>query len=198
MLSYEMLTEIRGRCDSLIAFNELNSSDRIEIFLAQISHIEDIVKKSCGEIIVSLNVDVMCGYYIVKDPSLKDRISKLRDFIRLEISEEFEFLAGSHDDAIIRELSSICPLWLDDFGCGNTNLSYLSEVCFEMVKVDKILLWRYEKAPYAFEYLVNTIGQYCTGVIIEGVNSINNEKICNNINASGKQGFLWSSKENLK
>lgn len=83
------------------------------------------------------------------DPSLPAQLSSVMQkygiepkFINLEITETASIDGGELLDANMKRLRSLgCHFSMDDFGTGYSNLSQMAKVHFELVKLDKSLIW---------------------------------------------------------
>lgn len=83
------------------------------------------------------------------DPSLPAQLSSVMQkygiepkFINLEITETASIEGGELLDTNMKSLRSIgCHFSMDDFGTGYSNLSQMAKVHFELVKLDKSLIW---------------------------------------------------------
>lgn len=83
------------------------------------------------------------------DPSLPGQLSEVMErygiepkFINLEITETASIDGGEMLNANMKSLRSIgCHFSMDDFGTGYSNLAQMAAVHFELVKLDKSLIW---------------------------------------------------------
>lgn len=83
------------------------------------------------------------------DPSLPAQLSSIMQkygiipkFFNLEITETASINGGELLDENMRRLRSLgCHFSMDDFGTGYSNLSQMARVRFELVKLDKSLIW---------------------------------------------------------
>ena len=83
------------------------------------------------------------------DPSLPGQLSEVMEkygiepkFINLEITETASIDGGELLDLNMKRLRSLgCHFSMDDFGTGYSNLAQMAKVHFELVKLDKSLIW---------------------------------------------------------
>ena len=116
----------------------------------------------------TVNVDTVQARVCVFDRDIIQLLDKL-DFIRLEISENFEGLELGINHAVLKTLLNVgYRLFLDDLGSGNANAAALSTGCYEAVKLDRAF-YRHEVQKPTFNILMKNIMKYCPYVIVEGV-----------------------------
>lgn len=87
------------------------------------------------------------------------------------------------------------PLWLDDFGTGMANFSALSEVSYDYIKVARDLFVMLRKTPEGrnlFTLLLQLMNRYCRGVIVEGVETLEEWRDVQNSPAFAAQGYFLS------
>lgn len=83
------------------------------------------------------------------DPSLPEQLAGVMEayginpkFINLEITETASIDGGDLLDMNMQQLRKLgCHFSMDDFGTGYSNLSQMAKVRFELVKLDKSLIW---------------------------------------------------------
>ncbi|PWU32259.1 cyclic-guanylate-specific phosphodiesterase, partial [Enterobacter hormaechei] len=87
------------------------------------------------------------------------------------------------------------PLWLDDFGTGMANFSALSEVRYDYIKVARDLFIMLRQTPEGrnlFTMLLQLMNRYCQGVIVEGVETLEEWRDVQNSPAAAAQGYFLS------
>lgn len=85
----------------------------------------------------TVNVDTLQARLCVFDREIIELLDKL-EFIRLEISEDFEGLEKGIEHPILRTLLNVgYRLFLDDLGSGRANLAALTTGCYEAVKIGR-------------------------------------------------------------
>ena len=119
-----------------------------------------------------------------------------KNFINFEITEsvsanDYELLAD-----VIRELKSNGFLFsMDDYGTGYSNMHTLFSLDFDIVKIDKSILWDAEKSEIGqiiLENCVHMIRQMKRKILVEGVET---ESQINRLKALGVdylQGYYFS------
>lgn len=116
------------------------------------------------------------------DPSLPAQLSSVMQkygieprFINLEITETASIDGGELLDANMKRLRSLgCHFSMDDFGTGYSNLSKMAKVHFELVKLDKSLIWpafgeKPEEAMVILNSCIAMILQLGAHIVAEGV-----------------------------
>lgn len=101
------------------------------------------MKPWCADhgILVSLNVTRSLAILLLNDSGMQKQMINLAPYVRLEINEYFLPPGDSVlSDPFLQGLIALAPLWVDDFGAGNTGLSWLMSGMFESVKIDRKLI----------------------------------------------------------
>lgn len=115
------------------------------------------------------------------------------DFIRLEISENFEGLELGINHPVLKTLINVgYRLFLDDLGSGNANAAALATGCYEAVKLDRAF-YRQEVQKPTFNVLMKNIIKYCPYVIVEGVEQRQELPVLRDAGVSAVQGYLYRS-----
>ncbi|KNC11155.1 c-di-GMP phosphodiesterase [Klebsiella sp. RIT-PI-d] len=123
-----------------------------------------------NQVLASVNVDGPTLLAIRQDKALMATINSL-PWLRLELVEHVRLPVDS-------SFASFCefgPLWLDDFGTGMANFSALSEVRYDYIKVARDLFIMLRTTPEGrnlFTLLLELMNRYCQGVIVEGVETL--------------------------
>lgn len=85
----------------------------------------------------TINVDTVQARLCVFDRDIIQLLDKL-EFVRLEISEDFEGLEKGIEHPILKTLLNVgYRLFLDDLGSGRANVAALTTGCYEAVKLDR-------------------------------------------------------------
>ncbi|MCU6335008.1 EAL domain-containing protein [Enterobacter quasiroggenkampii] len=115
------------------------------------------------------------------------------DFIRLEISENFEGLEMGINHPVLKTLLNVgYRLFLDDLGSGNANVAALATGCYEAVKLDRAF-YRHEVQKPTFNILMKNIMKYCPYVILEGVEQRQELTVLRDAGVTAVQGYLYRS-----
>ena len=116
--------------------------------------------------------------------------------LKLEITESE---CMDNPDETIRKMLSLynigIELFIDDFGTGQSSLSYLKRIPAKTLKIDKVFVDELVKSDSEREYLSNIIGLVKSRnkkVIIEGVSSKEQAELLYIMNCDRMQGFYFS------
>lgn len=126
-----------------------------------------------------------CSHYNLKPSS-----------INLEITESAAI--NSHDTFLqtIKDLHSAgFTFSLDDYGTGYSNASYIFSMDFDIIKIDKTILWEAEKSESALIILQNTvrmIKELNKKILVEGVETKSQKDLMVQMGADYLQGFYFS------
>lgn len=86
-------------------------------------------------------------------------------------------------------------MWLDDFGTGMANFSALSEVRYDYIKVARelfVMLRQSAEGRNLFILLLQLMNRYCRGVIVEGVETLEEWRDVQRSPAFAAQGYFLS------
>ncbi|HDC4406029.1 TPA: EAL domain-containing protein [Enterobacter cloacae] len=145
----------------------------------------------------TVNVDTLQARLCVFDREIIELLDKL-EFIRLEISEDFEGLELGSEHPVLRTLFNVgYRLFLDDLGSGRTNLAALITGCYEAVKIDRAFYHQEVQKP-TFNVLIKNIKKYCPYVIVEGVEQRQELPVLHDAGVTAVQGYLYRSVNFLK
>jgi len=179
-----------------IFFEQASLSVLLEVFRWQLAALKQIYAWCvCRGITVSLNITRALAKCLLNEPALQNTIRALAPRVRLEISEYF-FPDGADPqrDWLLPVLRELAPLWLDDYGAGNTACSWLVSGVFEFVKVDRHFIQALVKHPEGGRVLkkICTLSAEAGGrVIAEGVCSEALHAFACNNGVAACQGWLW-------
>lgn len=119
--------------------------------------------------------------------------------INLEITEtaavEYKDILKTNMQAL-RELG--CSFSMDDFGTGYSNLSQIDEVSYDLIKIDKSLIWPCfgdndtEKSKVLLENVIQLITKMGIKIVAEGVETNEQADYLKNIGVDYFQGYLYS------
>ena len=145
----------------------------------------------------TVNVDTEQARLCVFDRDIIQLLDKM-DFIRLEISENFEGLEMGIEHPILRTMLNVgYRLFLDDLGSGSSNVKALITGCYEAVKLDRAF-YRQEVQKPTFNVLMKNIMKYCPYVIVEGVEQRQELPVLRDAGVTAVQGYLYRSVNFLK
>lgn len=118
--------------------------------------------------------------------------------INLEITETIsanEAEKETVNDCIDRMRKKGFTFSLDDYGSGCANASYLAEMPFDFVKIDKGILWKAmgnDGFRAVLESIVRLLGVLGRGCIVEGVENVEMEQMLTSLGCGLFQGYLYS------
>lgn len=149
----------------------------------------------------SINVNLSVQQCV--QPGFVDHVAALvresgadRSQISFEITESVE--AGDYSvlKAVIREFKQQgFQIYMDDFGTGYSNVSGLFSMDFDVIKIDKSILWSAEKSEYGLVILSNNVRmlrQMHLGVLVEGVETREQIDLLSKLGVDYLQGFYFS------
>ncbi|ELY4576831.1 EAL domain-containing protein [Cronobacter sakazakii] len=140
----------------------------------------------------TVNIDTVQARLCVFDRDIIQLLNKL-EFVRLEISEDFEGLEKGVEHPILRTLLNVgYRLFLDDLGSGRANVAALTTGCYEAVKLDRAF-YRQEVQKPTFNVLMKNIMKYCPCVIVEGVEQRKELPVLQDAGITAIQGYLYRS-----
>ncbi len=121
--------------------------------------------------------------------------------INLEITESTAITSGYMLKRNMEDLKKIgCTFSMDDFGTGYSNLSKIATVDFELIKIDKSLLWPafdqknpdQKNAKIILDNMLTMISQLGKETVIEGVETNEQFEYLEKMGATYIQGYYFS------
>ena len=143
-----------------------------------------------NKVLASVNVDAPTLLEMRQDRILRTMIDTL-PWLRFELVEHMPL----PQDSTVASLCEFGPLWLDDFGTGMANFSALNEVRYDYIKVARDLFIMRRKTPEGrklFILLLELMNRYCEGVIVEGVETLEEWREVQQSPAHAAQGYFLS------
>ncbi|AWW25489.1 hypothetical protein DOZ58_01825 [Acetobacterium sp. KB-1] len=123
-------------------------------------------------------------------------------FINLEITETAFVESGEMLRENMLKLRQMgCSFSMDDFGTGYSNLSRMAEVVYDLVKLDKSLIWpcfdqensgKNSKATAILENIIKLLLQLNVKIVAEGVETKEMATYLNNLGVTHLQGYYYS------
>ncbi|MCU6667399.1 cyclic-guanylate-specific phosphodiesterase [Enterobacteriaceae bacterium H4N4] len=162
--------------------------DVLEEQLIMLGARQDFFKTS--GILASVNVDGPTLLAMRQDEGLQKMTEQL-PWLRFELVEHVSL----PQDSSFATMCEFGPLWLDDFGTGMANFSALSEVRYDYIKVARDLFIMLRQTPEGqnlFTLLLQLMNRYCQGVIVEGVETLEEWRDVQNSPAAAAQGYFLS------
>ena len=134
--------------------------------------------KACGKTLIPISVNVsrahlLSGDFVEKLIKLVSKYDIERKYLCLEITESMFAGTGQNGYHIIQELHEKgFNIYLDDFGTAYSNLNSLSEINFDVIKIDKSLvdnIHKSDKALTIFKSVVSMSKALGLKILVEGV-----------------------------
>ena len=149
----------------------------------------------------TLNVNLSMIQCMQKD--FVDRINQIVDSYKVDkhmITFEITESVGADDykklGEIITELkSSGYQFAMDDYGTGYSNIQSIFSLDFDVVKIDKSILWAAEKGDLGMTILTNSINmirQMKKKIVVEGVETESQIHLLEDLGVDYQQGFYFS------
>jgi len=148
---------------------------------------------------ISVNLSVIQCMQVGFTAHVKDTVGKYNvspDLLTFEITEsvaagDYEFLSRMVD----RLKQSGYHFAMDDYGTGYSNMHSLLALDFDVVKIDKSVLWDAEKSPtgmVVLESSVNMMRNVGRSVLVEGVESESQVNTLRRLGVDYYQGFYFA------
>ena len=197
LLGCELLTRFHSEdlpvLNSKYYIMAMDAEGKRELLIRQLQAIE--VRASWfrdNRLYCTVNIDTMQARLCVFDREVIQLLDKL-DYVRLEISENFEGLEQGINHPILKTLLNVgYRVFLDDLGSGRANVAALTTGCYEAVKIDRAF-YRQEIQKPTFSVLMKNIMQYCPYVIVEGVEQQKELSVLRDSGVTAVQGYLYRS-----
>ncbi len=137
---------------------------------------------------------------LMKSLLMKYNISP--DSVNLEITESIAVTSGYMLKKNMEELKKFgCSFSMDDFGTGYSNLSRIARADFEMIKIDKSLLWPCFKengtegtrnAKILLENMISMLIKMGRKIVVEGIETKDQFDYLSSLGITYAQGFYFS------
>lgn len=118
--------------------------------------------------------------------------------INMEITETAD-VSGEEKKAIDETIAYLrgkgFTFSLDDYGSGYATASYFAEMPFQIVKIDKMILWnamKRKKFRAVLEYSVSLIKAFERECVVEGVETVEMAQLLTSLGCDYFQGYLYS------
>lgn len=194
---YELLTEVYSlsackKINPRAFFDSICFENISAITIAQLrllGKLAPLFRKQ--KILVSLNLNAKALNLAIEDPKIKNNIYSYRDFLRIEVDEEF-YLSIKYNT--LQDIAKLCPLWLDDYGRGDykRQLDFLE--LFEVIKLDRYFInsiISFPSGKMLIKDIYNNFAKSNISILAEGVDSYD---LMFSLKQSGInlfQGWLW-------
>ena len=137
---------------------------------------------------------------LMKSLLMKHNISP--DCVNLEITESIAVTSGYMLQKNMDELRKFgCSFSMDDFGTGYSNLSRIAKADFEMIKIDKSLLWPCfnkeetegtKNAKILLENMIGMLLKMGREIVVEGIETKEQFDYLEGLGITYAQGFYFS------
>ncbi len=118
------------------------------------------------------------------------------DCIKYEITESISAPNQAIVHSMMQQMNAIgSEFYLDDYGTGFSTATYLIELPFSVVKVDKSILWqatKNEDAMLILKNIIHMIKDLKKGCLVEGVETEEMEVILRGMGCDYYQGYYFS------
>ena len=84
---------------------------------------------------------------------------------------------------------------IDDYGSGYSNLDYINHMPFNIIKIDKFIVWdafQNIKAGITLEYTIRMLNALSYNIVAEGVETAEQKEHLANIGCHYMQGWYYS------
>jgi diguanylate cyclase len=116
--------------------------------------------------------------------------------LRMELTESVLVNELEHTNNMIWKLSEAgIQLYLDDFGTGYSNIANIVKLPFSFIKIDRSILYEAianKKCSYVLNGFSRTFSTIGMKVVIEGVETLDQRKLAEEINVDFIQGFIFA------
>lgn len=149
----------------------------------------------------SINVNLSVLQFI--HPDIVGHINKIvdgcgadRSRINFEITESVDAADYAKTESVINKMKqSGYRIYMDDYGTGYSNVSALFSMDFDVIKIDKSILWGAEKSEFGMVLLENNVRmfrQMRKGILVEGVENREQTELLQRLGVDFLQGFFFS------
>ena len=130
--------------------------------------------------------------------SIMDKYELSPSFFNFEITET---VVTEKTDAITNNMVNLINMGssfsMDDFGKGNSNLSKIADLPFELVKMDKSLVWAYfeennTKGKVILPCSITMMNNLNMKIVAEGVETEEHKNILSDMGVDYLQGYYFS------
>ena len=116
--------------------------------------------------------------------------------LKLELTESRTVENSRYSNTAMHEIQAMgIEIWIDDFGTGQSSLSYLKHLPVTVVKIDKDFVSELGENPTDEEYLkgiVNTVRSRGKQVVVEGISTKQQLSLVETLPVDYLQGFYFA------
>lgn len=170
-------------------FSTVPVCDRVRVIKEQLSLLATLSPFFVRHnILASVNIDGPTLLALHDCPDIQSQIAAL-PWLRFALIEHITL----PQDATFSAICDSLPFWLDDFGTGMANSSTLNAVRYDLIKMARELfgmLRQTQEGRLLFNLLLGLINRYCRGVIVEGVETLDEWREVQASPACAAQGYF--------
>ncbi|MDE5411761.1 putative bifunctional diguanylate cyclase/phosphodiesterase [Alkalihalobacterium chitinilyticum] len=114
-------------------------------------------------------------------------------FLKLEITESMAMVNLEHSIRVLHNLKKLgIQIAIDDFGTGYCSLSYLKDLPFDLIKIDRSFIQNLDAANHSDLTILSMARFLHMRVIAEGVETLGQVELLNEKECYHIQGYLFS------
>lgn len=128
--------------------------------------------------------------------AIRNQFNIPASYINIEITET---ATTNSPDVLLTNMKNLeadgIELSLDDYGSGNSNIAYILNLPFKMIKIDKGIVWKAfedERAHVALESSMDMINALGLTILAEGVETEEQAKHLQELGCDYLQGYFYS------
>ncbi|ADN00388.1 hypothetical protein Dda3937_00339 [Dickeya dadantii 3937] len=167
-------------------------TNKFQLFLIKLNYIRETSTLSSSpsrKIVIGLDRELLV--FILNDKNIKEEIASIKE-VRFIIDASIDIINNRNDYRLIKELSAISKIWINDFGTGNTSITSLKKIAFEHIKINRDFMLRYGNMNF-FRKMLDDINTWSGGAILTGIDSDELHRQFSATMFYGMQGELWST-----
>lgn len=168
----------------------VSAEEKVKIFFEQVTTacVNESIFIANG-FLLSISIDDEIAAHIADNLAIQKVLQRYK-YIRLTVKEDFSEFNVGQDRPVLQSLAVCCPLWLDNFGAGNTSLTLVMSESFEYIKISKVFFWQHQ-GTQSLRKVIDHLRPYCRGVIVNGVENSQHIEYLNGSDIRAMQGALW-------
>lgn len=152
------------------------------------------------DLFITLNISAInisdSSLPVVVEQAMRDAGLSTASRLKLELTESRTIENRQYSRAAMDTLNAMgVDIWIDDFGTGQSSLSYLKHLPVSTVKIDKDFIAELGDSRQDIDYLegiINTIRSRGKRVVIEGVSSPAQYEVIKELNVDYLQGYYFA------
>jgi diguanylate cyclase (GGDEF)-like protein len=206
---YETATRRLVACEALLRWNDpvrgpVSPIDFIPAaedsgFIGPLT--EWVLSRACQEATTwpdPVQVSVNLSPLSLEQPTLVTTIARILDHtglpprrLVLELTEGLRLEGSDSVRVTLLGLKALgVELWIDDFGSGNANLSYLQQLSCRVIKIDRSFLQQHDKRRELIGGMISLVQACGLRAAVEGVETTEHDELLQELGCDLSQGFL--------